>query len=898
MKSHLSHILPVSKACEILGRPLVHRIVASLLQLQRRQAPGLMEIESIVNKMLVDQPQKSSLIPSDVPPPPPPGPLHKQERELALDKPTLHQFVVPSVVQPHPGVGGHMGFFDCWIYMLQGHAMSQRGAISGLIWVTDVLIMLAVCKDYRNYQLAALEKQTRDDVARENGEDETKDDNGDAENGKDSKEDDEEDAPVWTMALLAFRMYDSYQKKGSVSRDTLHRFMTDIHGDDSFKRPKAQALLDQIFNDTNHSVGWLQASVSEATFCRRILATLTPGRPHFLLDWLSLLGSAMIPPDEIPQSVSAYLDTIEHRPKSLCETYSLADHRLFEVKRRFHSIVQSSSQVIEGDPMKSSLSEDDQAQPPKRVIRLDGFCGAVCEPVEDLGHGGYLPQSLARLLFTAGCRRNDSNVGCSNKPLAWGLYDVINFGCIAVRQSSHQDPDTALLRFIFNMFACDDNAIEESLVVGVASDLKPEQLARMFKLLVELDNFRVKHDSQQQEDLDEGTVDVVETSGLPRKCCLDLGLLPESLASSNEDSIDPLHLANETLKEVTENGMKVMDFDTFKAWNMSKPHNYVDDAFVCRLEPLIMDLRLIASVLFGIPPTLASMEIDLVYVLEERHKTRYPRTEVSRRGPRGTIWAFITNDWYKDWRSLTGQAANTDEDGSDGRGSSQTDLARGLRRINNAVLMADHGSLALRQKMAWRQDYELIPPLVWSALQAWYDGGPPVHRSVVKFVDPNAVSSPHIKQSRAATDYEIELFPHFVSIYMADAASKGEARPFQQNYQMSRVTPVGILLVQLCRELDTDPSLARLWVLGSEPEIDNDSGSADDWILSSEKSFTEQRRKRRSGGISLLLELKDEDSGLWPRGVDGKTWTFSKEKVDEGQDSDLGDGIVGLYNVG
>ena len=52
--------------------------------------------------------------------------------------------------------------------------------------------------------------------------------------------------------------------------------------------------------------------------------------------------------------------------------------------------------------------------------------------------------------------------------------------------------------------------------------------------------------------------------------------------------------------------------------------------------------------------------------------------------------------------------------------------------------------------------------------------------------------------------------------------------------------------------------------------------------------------------IVLLLELKDPDTGNWPRGLDGKTWMYEDEARDGAvrQDSGIGDGVVGLYNMG
>jgi hypothetical protein len=142
---------------------------------------------------------------------------------------------------------------------------------------------------------------------------------------------------------------------------------------------------------------------------------------------------------------------------------------------------------------------------------------------------------------------------------------------------------------------------------------------------------------------------------------------------------------------------------------------------------------------------------------------------------------------------------------------------------------------------------------------------------------------------------------------MCDATSRGEARPFQQTIPVSRVSPVGVLLVQLCKGLDVDPKFGRLWVtdtaLATPTAADGSTDTFGDWLLDLRATIVEQRRKRfgssEEGGNStttLLLELKDEETGLWPRGIDGKQWAF-REKSDRNA-SETGDGIVGLYNMG
>jgi hypothetical protein len=293
--------------------------------------------------------------------------------------------------------------------------------------------------------------------------------------------------------------------------------------------------------------------------------------------------------------------------------------------------------------------------------------------------------------------------------------------------------------------------------------------------------------------------------------------------------------------------------------------------------------------------------VALIAEIQRRHKYRYAQTDVSRRGPRGTVWYIINNEWFKDWAVLVKKVAGTSEDAQDGRDDSKSDSVRGLGRISNKGLLADNGSLALRGDIRWRHDYEILPPLAWSALQAWYDGGPPIHRTVVPYIPSTGSASPHSSRPRIRTENEIELYPYFVTVFLCDAASRGEARPFQQYVPLSRVSRVRVMLVQLCKGLDTDPDLSRLWVMGRNPDGPKEE-VGEDWILNLDTNIVEQRKRRNCstdhGGIVLLLELKDKETGLWPRGLDGKEWAFREKPAIEPDVSDTGDGVVGLYNMG
>jgi hypothetical protein len=125
-----------------------------------------------------------------------------------------------------------------------------------------------------------------------------------------------------------------------------------------------------------------------------------------------------------------------------------------------------------------------------------------------------------------------------------------------------------------------------------------------------------------------------------------------------------------------------------------------------RLGPYLLDLRMIAAILFGAPPSHASVEKVLVEESQQRHKYRYPQTDVSRRGPRGTIWYILDDRWYRNWVAHVERVSGTDQDVVDNR-EMLTAPSRGLVRINNTGLLADNGSLALRADIRWRYDYEV-----------------------------------------------------------------------------------------------------------------------------------------------------------------------------------------------
>ena len=873
MKSNLSFMLPISEACAVLGQEAVERTVRSFLTLKNPKSPPSQEDVDMLSKSLAVDWEDRGAIEPDISP----ASYRMIKRNSGMDKRSFISWSTAAHAQPVPGAGGHMGLFDCWTHALSSAANNYStlgpSDTQPVVLLPDVIIAVAVCREYRSAQLKG--DKNRWDYA------------------------------LLMMAELAFRVYDSHLKKGFITRDTIHRFLSDVHGDDNYKTIGVRRVLDRFFTPE----GGLRPSPSlmSSQFTSSIMNQKMSSKSHILLDWLSVFGSQMIPLHSLPPSTRTYVESLQQDHRSiddLCETYNIAS--LYEIKRRFHSLVEN-SQVLHGDVLVENTG-DGPKQKKQHVISINAFCQAVCMENEEGGHGGFLPKSLAELVFQTGCPPRHGDESTSG---AWALYDVLQFGVDAVRQSKRQRGDSMveipLLRFAFRVFG---GATRENATV-----LSRSQVGSMILLLLEHATFRLQADSPRALDEEEGPTmrpfvlheSSLEESIVDVSAASLLGLLPSKLDSkqvflegtSKKVTLKTLVTFCLDVAKVKEDGL---GFDEFCRWHY---HAGSTDLPLAqrRVGPFLTDLRLIAAIMFGIPPSRASMELSLMEEVQRRHKYRYPQTEVSRRGPRGTVWYILDDRWFRTWMSYLKKVGGTEMDAVDGRDTIGGD-ARGLGKINNTLLLADNGSLALRADIRWRADYEIIPPLAWSALQAWYDGGPPISRSVVRYIPSSGVQSPHSKSPRVRTENEVELYPFFVSVFLCDAASRGEARPFQQSTPVSRVSPIRVLLIQLCKGLGTDPKYGRLWTMESNPDAAVNSG--DDWLLNLDENIVEQRSRRGTTNdlptsMTLLLELKDLETGMWPRGLDGKTWTF-KDKFKyfpgPGDGSEIGDGIVGLYNMG
>lgn len=707
MKTPLSQILSVPEASSVLGEAIVRRIVRSALKFRQPNRDLDPKEESLLVEALFYVPKFSDeVIPIDIKA----AWMRFSHRSVALEKASLFKWLVPASAVPHAGAGGHMGLFDCLVHALTASSPNSGVQAATLVLIPDVVIFLAVCQQYADIQSMASLDQVHEK---------------------------KRDHIISEMSILAFRIYNSYQKKGTVARDTVHRFLSDVYGEESYKMPTTRKLLDELFRPMEKDDLPKSASVPSLTgtqFCKAVVETMTmePNVSHLLLDWISALGTAMMPLEDLPLSTQAYLDTISSSHRSIsriCAQYGLGEPRLYEVKRRFHSLVESSN-IIHGDPMQDEPDETNNNRP-KHVITQDAFVRTVSSSSDELGFGGYLPDRLAKAVFQAGCPSPEQVQGNGY----WALYDVLNFGYQAVRISAEkkqldqaeEDPNLPLLRFAYRVFCSMNSEADLTTTTTITSKddnrwiMKRNQIGQMLLLLLEHAAFRRQSDAPGEDEdtlretalfymelgVEDMMVDVAASSLI--------GLLPPKI--STEKSPNDKKGANRTthvqlrvlIDFVLEEGGAESDFLTFETFCNWHYNDKVVDLPISqrRLGPLLLDLRLIASVLFGIPPSSATLEALLIEEIQHRHRYRYPQTDVSRRGPRGTVWYIIEVGWYKLWWAHVQRVSGSEEDLSDGRDTLSTETPRRLGKINNTSLLVENGSLALRANIRWRHDYEV-----------------------------------------------------------------------------------------------------------------------------------------------------------------------------------------------
>ena len=866
------------------------------------------------------------------------------------------------------------------------------------------------------------------------------------------------------IAKLMYRIYDAFQKKGTISRDTLQRFLTDIYGDEAHEKPHIKPILEKMYqlhggngnvdgngNNVNVNVN-INGNVAsdkdgdkeevsssssgvrhlvqldETQFIQSLRKTMhilyssddhPTGLEHVLLDWFMKIAGVTMPGFlsdmerffsnsiawvgigtllraklELLKSSTADTEVIKmYRRFDISEdgagsksTFtamkkSSSSHMdLYEVKRRFQSIIsrgielrdnsvsvsvsgsggseegngngdgngngnvadreetstcpsQGSGSSMEEEGHHLPIEECDETVPtklsrigdlPRNAIDEDTFVHAISAPDQELGHGGFITEKLARLLFRAGCFRAEersrlqssqtnvetlahlgidfygqrskdpSKVDVQDKNF-WDVHDAVLFGCASVRgdlvADDGEDPIFEILFLMFSLLPSNDNSVPTTIettfeIGGGSSDrfMTKGQVGSMIMLLMEQFSFRVQADSPMVKLEEDGSVPTIiygNKGQVDASAASLLGLMPES--HGNEDAENrqkvPLDLlVNQVFQEIGKDGKDdsvCLVYEDFVQWaRASFDPSTSMDVLDRKINPFILDLRLIGSIVFGIKPSSPALERILIDEVQQRFKYMYPPSETARRGPSGTRWFIIQKNWWNEWE-----------------GYSKTTLALALPQIGNDLMLVENGSLMMRPGLRFKHDFELIPPLAWSALQAWHDGGPPISRSVVPF---HRSDTP----ANAVQSFEVELYPIHVTVLLSDEASGGEARPFQQYFPVSRHLPLDSLLETLCKSLVVDSYRGRLWIAGSRFR-------GNDVILALKNSFvqelkaqniisTEDDISRRK--LEIVLELMDDDN-RWPTEQREVIANDKSLQFDPNDDS-LGDGIIGLHNMG
>ena len=420
----------------------------------------------------------------------------------------------------------------------------------------------------------------------------------------------------------------------------------------------------------------------------------------------------------------------------------------------------------------------------------------------------------------------------------WTIFDALSFGCDAVRWDAIKDTDVndafsetvceklavdlPLLRLAFKTFQQlpkRENEIEEYTDLEEAR-LTRSQIGKMLLLLLEHESFRLTRDSPPSDARNTKTKSWSEVTGNRNEECVEavdddenddglenilttlvdasfasiLGLLPSKLDTSQfitKSETSPSHsvplsvLVDYAISESTaeDSPQTSLDYNGFVRWHLRLSSSETDGAMQVsetRLGPYLLDLRLIASVLFGVRPVSPSLERALIGEIKRRHRYRYPRKKEGSsqpRGPSGTLWHVINAEWWRLWEHF-----------SEGKVSDYNSVrSYSMGKIDNNMLLSDEGILSLRQGLRWHSDFELVEPLVWSALQAWHDGGPPIVRSVVPFHSNKPAEKTEMSYSPSKTgvknaqeEFDVELYPLFATVFLSDKVSRGEPRPFQQ----------------------------------------------------------------------------------------------------------------------
>eukprot|EP01034_Spumella_vulgaris_P035020 gene35020-43181_t len=301
------------------------------------------------------------------------------------------------------------------------------------------------------------------------------------------------------------------------------------------------------------------------------------------------------------------------------------------------------------------------------------------------------------------------------------------------------------------------------------------------------------------------------------------------------------------------------------------------------LLPGLRDLSLAASCLFGVQPGSVLLEKEYVTELMLRYMARAGTSSQHIHGAVGTEWCIVNKLWYDSWRVFVGHSH------SDNASSSRSFSAKGsgkifpngssspavlsaanistlrpspLRRpppkpiaIDNWSILRKSGARGqLLQGVSEGHDFCVVAPTVYSALYAWYGGGPKIVRKVIA--------------NRGVT--QIEFFPLSLKIVTCDANGRTNSLNVQESL-FSKAMTVAEMISELCASKpQVTADQVRLW-----------NYARDSWreqsVLSPELTLLECNIQ---DGQSILMEIS-LPNGTWPRSHLHATLEAQEKKLTE-----------------
>ncbi len=293
---------------------------------------------------------------------------------LGLDKTTFVRsgVIFPSCMAPHAGQNGHLALMECVFYalatppttvlttrlakvanavpksgvgrkewrdycrreyskaMVDGPIGSDTGSESfhnsrnmnnqrTLLLLPDLMIFWSIVKRYNDLFVDSgsnIEGITARNLTVANQQ-EGKENNMDSgDNNQELLVTNEGEQAILAISRLTYRVYDAFQKKGTISRDSIHRFLSDIHGEEMHKKPTVKQVLDRMFTTDSESVtsrtmergndlpSRTMAHLNEAQYikaARKTVAIISGGADcsnrleHVLFDWFNRIGNSILP---------------------------------------------------------------------------------------------------------------------------------------------------------------------------------------------------------------------------------------------------------------------------------------------------------------------------------------------------------------------------------------------------------------------------------------------------------------------------------------------------------------------------------------------------------------------------------------------------------------------------